>query len=76
MESKLYVTVNYLFASYLQTAEAGNRKILRVEKIRPGKAKFFFDLPEEEAERLKLQFHNSACSEFERHRKYTIDLAY
>lgn len=75
-ERKLYVTVNYLFAAYLQTGEAGGRKIIKVEKVRPGKAKFFFELPEEEAERLKLQFHNSVCSEFERHRKYTIDLAY
>lgn len=71
-----YVTVNYLFAAYLQTVEAGGYKIVRVEKIRPGKAKFFFDISEESAEKLKLQFHNSACSEFERHRKYTIDLSY
>ena len=71
-----YVTVNYLFAAYLQTSEAGGHKVVRVERIRPGKAKFFFNVSEEQAGHLKLQFHNSICSEFERHRKYTIDLSY
>ena len=74
--SSLYCTVNYLFASYLQTEEGGSHKIIRVEKIRQGKAKFFFDLTEKEADRIKLKFHNSTCSEFERYRKYTIDLSY
>ena len=73
---KPYVTVNYLFASYLQTSEAGSHKIQRVEKIRAGKAKFFFNLTEEEASGLKLQWTNSICAEFERMRKLTIDLAY
>ena len=72
----MYATVNYLFAAYLQTSEAGGHRIVKVEKIRKGKAKFFFDMSEEEAETFKLKFHNSACSEFERYRKYTIDLAY
>jgi hypothetical protein len=71
-----YCTVNYLFATYLQTKEGGAFKIQRVEKVRPGKAKFFFDISEEEAERLKFKFHNSSCSEFEEFRKRTIDLAY
>jgi len=70
------VTVNYLFAAYLQTKEAGSYRIKRVEKVRAGKAKFFFDLSDKKAEDLKLQWHHSACSEFERVRKYTIDLAY
>jgi hypothetical protein len=68
--------VNYLFASYLQTKEAGSHKIDRVEKVRPGKAKFYFKLSEEEASKLQLQYHNSVCSEFEKVRKATIDLAY
>jgi hypothetical protein len=72
----LYCTVNYLFASYLQTADGGHHKIKKVEKIRAGKAKFFFDITEPQADELKLKFHNSACSEFERFRKYTIDLSY
>lgn len=68
--------MNYLFAAYLQTGEAGGHKIIRHEKVRQGKAKFFFNITEEQAERLKLQFHHSVCSEFERLRKITIDLAY
>lgn len=72
----MYATVNYLFAAYLQTTEAGGHKIVKVERIRKGKAKFFFDLTEERAEELKLKFHLSVCSEFERFRKLTIDLAY
>lgn len=72
----LYVTVNYLFAAFLQTRECGGHQIQRVEKVRPGKAKFFFSITEKEAERLKLKFLSSSCSEFERLRKYTIDLAY
>lgn len=71
-----YVTVNYLFATYLQTSEAGHNKIKKVEKVRNGKAKFFFDLTEEAAADLKLKWTNSVCSEFERLRKLTIDLAY
>ncbi len=73
---KPYVTVNYLFASYLQTSEAGSHKIQKVEKVRNGKAKFFFDLTEEDANKLKLKWTNSTCAEFERARKLTIDLAY
>ena len=73
---KPYVTVNYLFASYLQTSEAGSLKIQRVEKVRNGKAKFFFDISDEDAADLKLKWTNSVCSEFERVRKLTIDLAY
>lgn len=73
---KAYVTVNYLFASYLQTSEAGSHKIQRVEKIRDGKAKFFFNISEEDAAELKLKWTNSICAEFERLRKLTIDLAF
>jgi hypothetical protein len=71
-----YFTVNYLFATYLQTKEGGGHKIERVEKVRPGKAKFHFNLSPEEAEEIQLRFHKSACSEFESLRKSTIDLAY
>lgn len=71
-----YCTVNYLFAAYLQTKEAGSHTLVRFEKIHRGKAKFFFAISEEQADTLKLQFHQSACSEFERLRKYTIDLSY
>jgi len=71
-----YVTVNYLFATYLQTSEAGSLKIQKVEKIRDGKAKFYFDITEKNAADLKLKWHNSVCSEFERLRKLTIDLAF
>lgn len=72
----MYYTVNYLLASYLQTQEGGAHKIVKVEKMRPGKAKFYFDVPPEEAEKIQLRFHNSSCSEFEQIRKQTIDLAY
>ena len=75
MQNSFY-TVNYLFATYLQTKEAGGLKIVRVEKMRPGKAKFFFDISPELAEELQLRFHSSVCSEFEGLRKATIDLAY
>jgi hypothetical protein len=71
-----YYTVNYLFATYLQTTEGGGNKIVRVEKVRPGKAKFYFDITPEKAEEIQLKFHASSCSEFERLRKATIDLAY
>jgi len=72
----MFATVNYLFAAYLQTQEAGGHKIAKVEKLRPGKAKFFFNLTEEEAEKAQMRFHSSVCSEFEALRKKTIDLAY
>jgi len=71
-----YQTVNYLFAAYLQTREGGEYKILKVEKVRPGKAKFFFEITQEHAEKIQLQFHNSVCSEFEMKRKHTIGLCY
>lgn len=71
-----YVTVNYLFASYLQTGEGGGHRIKRVEVIKPGKAKFFFDLSEEQAAELKLKWVSSSCAEFENLRKSTIDLAF
>jgi len=73
---QLYCTVNYLFAAYLQTKEAGAHQLVRFEKIHRGKAKFFFSITEDQASALKLKFHQSPCSEFERLRKYTIDLAY
>ena len=72
----MYFTVNYLFATYLQTAEGGGHKISRVEKVRPGKAKFYFNIEKEVADLAQLKFHNSVCSEFEQLRKLTIDLAY
>jgi len=71
-----FVTVNYLLATYLQTEAGGRHKIKKVEKIRTGKAKFFFDITDAEAEKIKLKFINSCCSEFETVRKQTIDLAY
>jgi len=71
-----FYTVNYLFATYLQTSEAGRHKVQRVEKIRPGKAKFYFDITEELAKELQLKFHNSVCAEFEALRKSSIDMAY
>lgn len=76
MSNEMFFTVNYLFASYLQTREAGGHKIVRVEKVKPGKAKFYFNISEDEAKKLQLDFHNSICSEFEQIRKLTIDLAY
>lgn len=72
----MFKTVNYLFATYLQTKEAGEHKIKEVKKIRAGKAEFNFDISEEEAEKLRLRFHDSSCSEFERLRKQTVDLCY
>lgn len=72
----MYSTVNYLFATYLQTKEGGGHKITKVEKLRPGKAKFYFEIKPEDAENLQMRFHQSVCSEFESLRKATIDLAY
>lgn len=72
----MFSTVNYLFATYLQTKEGGGLKIAKIEKIRPGKARFYFDITEKEAEQKQFDFHNSVCSEFESIRKQTIDLAY
>jgi len=72
----MFKTVNYLFATYLQTSEAGANKIKNVKKVRAGKAEFYFDISEEDAEKLQLKFHESSCSEFERLRKQTIDLCY
>ena len=71
-----YVTVNYLFAAYLQTKEGGSNRLIKVEKIRRGRAKFFFRITDEEASKIKLKFINSCCSEFERFRKSSIDMAY
>lgn len=71
-----FFTVNYLFATYLQTSEGGSHKISKVEKLRPGKAKFFFEITQEQAEHLQFKFHQSVCAEFESLRKATIDLAY
>ena len=76
MNDKEFFTVNYLFATYLQTKEGGGRKIVKIEKIRPGKARFYFDITASEAEQIQVKFHNSSCSEFEALRKSTIDLAY
>ena len=72
----MYFTVNYLFATYLQTEEGGKHKIVNIEKIRPGKAKFHFNIAKEDADKIQLKFHNSCCAEFELLRKSTIDLAY
>jgi hypothetical protein len=72
----MFFTVNYLLATYLQTKEGGGHKIARVEKLKPGKAKFFFNITSEEAEKMQLKFHDSCCAEFEATRKSTIDLAY
>lgn len=72
----MFVTVNYLLATYLQTKEGGGHKIVKVEKVRPGKAKFHFDIKPEEAEAIQMRFHQSSCSEFESLRRSTIDLAY
>lgn len=75
-DSKYFWTVNYLFATYLQTREAGSNKIVKVEKIKAGKAKFYFDISKTKADELQLAFHSSICNEFESLRKATIDLAY
>jgi hypothetical protein len=72
----MFATVNYLFAAYLQTKEGGGYKIAKIEKIRPGKAKFYFEISDAEAEERQLAFHKSSCSEFEAMRKATINLAY
>lgn len=72
----MWHTVNYLLAAYIQTSEGGAHKLVKVEKIRMGKAKFYFDLTEEQAELIQLKFHGSICSEFESLRKKTIDLCY
>jgi hypothetical protein len=72
----LFETVNYLFAAYLQTNEGGRHKVVKVEKLRPGKAKFFFELTPEQAEDLQFKFHQSICLEFEQKRRATMDLAY
>ena len=72
----MYSTVNYLFAAYLQTSEGGTHKIVKIEKLKPGKARFYFEVSQEEAEKIQLKFHGSICSEFESLRKSTIDLAY
>ena len=72
----MWFTVNYLFAAFLQTKEGGCNKIVKVEKVRPGKARFYFDLTPPQSEELQMKFHNSSCSEFERIRKDTIDLCY
>lgn len=72
----MFSTVNYLFATYLQTSEGGRHKIAKMEKIRPGKARFYFDVSPEKADEIQIKFHNSICSEFEQTRKATIDLAF
>lgn len=72
----MYSTVNYLFAAYLQTKEGGSHRITKIDKIKPGKARFHFDITDKDAEGLQFKFHNSTCSEFESIRKQTIDLAY
>ncbi len=72
----MYYTVNYLQATYLQTISGGLHAIVKVDKIKPGKAKFYFDITEEEAGRIKLEFHDSECLKFEQIRRNTIDLAY
>lgn len=72
-----FYTVNYLFAAYLQHPQGGGHKVVRVEKVRPGKARFHFDdLDRQEADALLLRFHNSDLMAFETLRKHTIDLAY
>lgn len=75
-EHHCFWTVNYLFATYLQTREGGSHRIEKVEKVRPGKAKFYFNISDDEAEAIQLRFHESVCSEFEQLRKKTIDLTY
>lgn len=71
-----YWTVNYLFAAYLQHPTGGGHKVVRVEKVRPGKARFYFDLDRTVADALFLKFHDSDLLAFETIRKRTIDLAY
>jgi hypothetical protein len=72
----MFETVNYLLAAYLQTREGGSHQVAKVEKIRPGKAKFFFDITPAQAEELQFKFHQSVCLEFEHKRRATMDLAY
>ena len=72
----MYYTVNYLFATFLQTKTGGEHKIQKVEKVRPGKARFYFNLTKEEIDAHQLRFHNSCCMEFEALRKKSISLAY
>lgn len=71
-----YYTVNYLFAAYLQHPAGGGYRVVRVEKVRPGKAKFYFEIDRAAADALFLKFHASDLLEFETIRKRTIDLAY
>lgn len=72
----MFNTTNYLFAAYLQTEEGGRHRIQKVERLRPGRAKFHFDIDKVEAEELNLKFRNSCCCEFESARKNTIGLAF
>jgi hypothetical protein len=72
----VWFTVNYLLATFLQTREGGGYKIERVEKLKPGRARFYFNITSEEAEKRQLQFHSSSCAEFEAIRKNTIDLCF
>jgi len=72
----MYYTVNYLFATFLQSKAGGDHKIQKVEKVRLGRAKFYFNLTKEELDGHQLKFHNSCCTEFEDLRKKTISLAY
>jgi hypothetical protein len=72
----MYKTSNYLFATYLQTEECGKIDIKKVEKIKPGRAYFYFDITSDQAEEYKLKFHKSICLEFEEKRKKTISLAF
>ena len=72
----MWNTVNYLFAAYLQTKAGGSHKIVKVEKVKPGKAKFYFDIKPEVAEELQLKFHTSEAYEFEQYRKGSINLCY
>ena len=72
----MFETVNYLFAAFLQTKDGGSHRVVRVEKLRPGKAKFYFDITPAEAEELQFRFHQSAALEFENKRRATMDLAY
>lgn len=72
----MYYTVNYLFAAYLQTKTGGEYAISRVEKVSVGKAKYFFDITSDEAEKRKFEFSQSDFLRFEQIRRSTIDLAY
>ena len=75
-EDGKFMTVNYLLATYLQTKEGGGHKIAKTVVIKPGKARFYFDIKEEEGREAHLRFVNSVCSEFESLCKHTIDLCY